>query len=66
MNNMKLEAIMAILMMAAGTLIMGWSIFAEGRSGAIGYVGLVIFGIGMLLACGIFLNYFNEKRKLKT
>lgn len=59
---MKLEAIVAILMGAVAIVIMSWSVFAEEAPRTIGYVGLIIFAIGIVLGCSVFFEYFRERR----
>jgi len=66
MNNLQVEGIVSALMGAVGTIIMTWSIFVE-RAGltAIGFIGLLIFGVGILLGIDILLTFYSKMRKMK-
>jgi hypothetical protein len=66
MNNRQVEGIVSVLLGAVGTIIMTWSIFAE-RAGltAIGFIGLLIFGVGILLGIDVLLAFYSKMRKMK-
>jgi multidrug transporter EmrE-like cation transporter len=63
---MKLEAIVATLMGTVGTIIMGWSVFAEEAPRPIGYIGLMIFAVGIVLGCYVFAEYFRIIRSKRN
>ena len=65
MRNLKLEGVLTGLIGIAGTILMSWSIFAEEPPGTVGFFGLLMFAVGMVLAIGILLEFFFIIRKRK-
>jgi Zn-dependent protease with chaperone function len=64
-NNVKVEGILAMLLLIVGTIIMSWSVFTEEGLTTIGLVGLLVFGVGMIFSIGILLDFYSRMREKK-